>query len=250
MRCQVFYRGVLVVSFATALSGCCSSAGGGAAGAAVEEGRPAEVGTELDAGGASGDSAAASKELLFDGGSGPRGAAAPGEELEEGAGRGQLDAGKGAEVNADVRAEAEAEAEAETEAEAEAEAETETEAGRRRGDAGPSHNSGSRTVASYVARLGRLDHLNLRGEPLKSAALIVVQDRTNHHAGRRDAQDRGDPVFHTRKARVELLALIEEYLSGRPSLALRIVKSHPVVHILVVEASDGRRRARVELIRP
>ena len=108
-----------------------------------------------------------------------------------------------------------------------------------------------KVVASYTARLGRLDHYNERRERLEEAAAIVVQDRVNYHKRLgRDAEDQGDPLYHDRRARVELTGLVRAYLADKPPIAARILRGKPVVRVIVSESRIGKRVARVDILRP
>ena len=83
---------------------------------------------------------------------------------------------------------------------------------------------------SYIAKLSARDHYNSQGEKLKRVVDIIRQDRVNFYKGKKDLEDRSDPVFIDSFER-ESLSEYKVYLHGISRDA--IINQTPTVKVKV-----------------
>lgn len=86
-----------------------------------------------------------------------------------------------------------------------------------------------RPIESYCAQISDHDKYASDGYPLSDAGSILRQDRANYHRfGTADADDYGDSVFTSTRARERIPAMLDNgYIE--PGLARQIVRGYPYI---------------------
>jgi len=91
----------------------------------------------------------------------------------------------------------------------------------------------SEFLCSYKAKLSGRDHFNSKGQRIKKAYGVLLQDRANYYRfRRRDKADRKDCFFKTQKTR-KLLKHMFKRGKISPSIQKEIVNSTPTVKVKI-----------------
>ena len=87
----------------------------------------------------------------------------------------------------------------------------------------------------YYAKISHNDKYNSYGDPLRSVAAILRQDRANYHRfGIRDREDTGDRTFRYKGNRARMASMLRSgYIS--PATRNAIVYRNPVVRVTVYD---------------
>ena len=91
---------------------------------------------------------------------------------------------------------------------------------------------------AYRARLGRGDHFNSKGTPLKDVIEVLRQDRSNYHDGNGDLDDGDDRYFGDMKGRNRMKKLaVVPVQQDREIWARAILQGTPLVEVQVTSDS-------------
>ena len=101
---------------------------------------------------------------------------------------------------------------------------------------------GDRPLLAFRARLGKQDHLDAHGHPLKVAWRVLARDRERVHAGSGESEDVKDETYGTAEARARFVALLKRrrlptevqhaIMGGTPLVEVRVWAEQVTVELL------------------